>query len=121
MDSKNLSKNDKRNALWLGSIAGDAFVLGGHWIYDLNKLQVSFPDYSNPQNPLPDSFHKNRKLGDQTHYGDQARHLWQHLADNGGNYDPDLYRKEWIQFISSYDGYMDKASKESLTALKNDL
>ena len=121
MNTQKLSKSDKRNAIWLGSLAGDAFVLGGHWIYDLDKLHASFPDYSSPQAPLPDSFHKNKKRGDQTHYGDQACHLWQFLKDSGGNYDPDLYRKEWIRFITKYDGYMDKASKESLTALKNDL
>lgn len=121
MNTNNLSKTGRRNALWLGSIAGDAFVLGGHWIYDLDKLKSSFPDYSKPQNPLPDSFHKNKKLGDQTHYGDQARHLWQNLAANNGVYDPDGYREDWVRFMSSYDGYMDGASKESSAALKKDL
>ena len=121
MNISNLNNNDKRKALWLGSIAGDAFVLGGHWIYDIHKLQEKFPEYNTPQAPLPDSFHKNRKLGDQTHYGDQTRHLWQFLANNSGNYDSALYRKEWIRFISSYDGYMDAASKESLSALKKNL
>ena len=118
MDTKNLRMDEKRNALWLGSIAGDAFVLGGHWIYDLDKLQASFPDYRSPQAPLPDSYHANKNMGDQTHYGDQARHLWQFLADHDGHYDPDQYRREWVRFISRYDGYMDMASKESLTALK---
>lgn len=121
MNTNNLSKTGRRNALWLGSIAGDAFVLGGHWIYDLDKLKSSFPDYNKPQNPLPDSFHKNKKLGDQTHYGDQARHLWQNLAANNGVYNPDSYREDWVRFMSSYDGYMDGASKESSAALKKDL
>lgn len=121
MITNNLNSNDKRKALWLGSIAGDAFVLGGHWIYDVDKLQSSFPDYGKPQEPLPDSYHKNKKMGDQTHYGDQARHLWQYLSENNGDYDPDQYRQEWIKFIKSYDGYMDGASRESLTALKNNL
>ncbi len=121
MNTKNLNKTDRRNALWLGSITGDAFVLGGHWIYDVNKLKSSFPDYNRPQNPLPDTFHKNKKLGDQTHYGDQARNLWQHLADNAGIYDPNEYRQEWLRFMSSYEGYMDGASKETYSALQNDL
>ena len=94
--------------------------MGGHWIYDLDKLHAHFPDYSSPQAPLPDSFHKSRNLGDQTHYGDQARHLWQLLSDNDGKYDPDRYRRQWIVFMTRYDGYMDKASKESLISLQND-
>jgi ADP-ribosylglycohydrolase len=121
MNIQNLSMNDRRKALWLGSIAGDAFVLGGHWIYDLEKLRKSFPDYSSPQAPLSDTYHKNKKLGDQTHYGDQARHLWQFLLESNGNYDPASYRKEWVRFITKYNGYMDGASRESLTALKNNL
>lgn len=121
MNTKNLNKTGRRNALWLGSIAGDAFVLGGHWIYDVDKLKTKFPNYSKPQNPLPDTFHKSKKLGDQTHYGDQARHLWQHLEANSGTYDPDRYREDWLRFMSSYEGYMDGASKESYSALQNDL
>ena len=121
MNTKNLNKTGTRKALWLGSIAGDAFVLGGHWIYDVDKLKSKFPDYSKPQNPLADTFHKNKKLGDQTHYGDQARHLWQQLADNGGVYDPDHYREDWLRFMSSYQGYMDGASKDTYSALQNDL
>ncbi len=121
MDLKKLNKHDKRKALWLGSIVGDAFVLGGRLIYDLAKLQSSFPDYNRPQAPLASSFHKNKTVGDQTHYGDQARQLWQYLADNDGHYDPACYRREWTQFIAHYDGYMDKASTETLVALKNDL
>jgi hypothetical protein len=121
MNTKNLNKTGRRNALWLGSIAGDAFVLGGHWIYDVDKLKSKFPNYSKPQNPLPDTFHKSKKLGDQTHYGDQARHLWQHLEANSGTYDPDRYREDWLRFMSSYEGYMDVASKETYSALQNDL
>lgn len=121
MNTKNLNKTGTRRALWLGSIAGDAFVLGGHWIYDVDKLKSKFPDYNKPQNPLPDTFHKNKKLGDQTHYGDQARHLWQLMSDNGGVYDPDRYREDWLRFMNSYEGYKDGASKESYSALQNDL
>lgn len=121
MNIDNFDKDEKRKAMWLGSITGDAFVLGGHWIYDLKKLESAFPDYDRPQQPLPDSYHKNKKLGDQTHYGDQTRHLWEYLAENQGVYDPDKYRKEWMKFIAEFNGYMDGASRESLTALKNNI
>jgi ADP-ribosylglycohydrolase len=118
MNINNLTKSDQRKALWLGSITGDAFVLGGHWIYDLDKLNSSFPDYSQPQSPLPDTYHKGKKLGDQTHYGDLARQLWQYLASNKGVYKPKQYRKEWIEYMRGYKGYQDRSSQESLAALQ---
>jgi ADP-ribosylglycohydrolase len=121
MNINNINKTGRRNALWLGSIVGDAFVLGGHWIYDVEKLKSSFPDYNKPQNPLPGTYHKSKKLGDQTHYGDQARHLWQFLSENNGIYDPDRYREAWLRFMNRYDGYMDGASRETISALQSDL
>ncbi len=118
MNIAKFNKSDQRQALWLGSITGDAFVLGGHWIYDLTQLKANFPTYTQPHDPLPGSYHKQKKAGDQTHYGDQARHLWHYLAANQVSYDPAQYRQEWLEFMSSYKGYMDRASKDSLSALK---
>ncbi len=118
MDINKIKKTGKRKGLWLGSITGDLFSLGGHWIYDLDILNAQFPHYDKPQEPLEDTFHKTKMLGDLTHYGDQALHLWQHLADHAGHYDPAAYRKAWFKYMKQYSGYLDKASRDSLVALE---
>lgn len=120
MNISDYNQTDKRKAQWLGSILGDAFVLGGHWIYDLKKLRTNFPVYDTLQQPLNDTFHKNKNLGDQTHYGDQARHLWQFMQEHEGRYEPTQYRQAWLTFLSDYKGYIDSASRDTRSALKRD-
>ena len=65
-------RRERKKAMLLGSFLGDAFVLGAHWIYNVRMIEASFGDYTEPQEPLPDSYHKGKHLGDYTHYGDQA-------------------------------------------------
>lgn len=70
----------KRNML-IDSIVGDAYSLGAHWIYDVGQIEKKFGEYKEPAEPLPDSYHKDKHVWDQTHYGDQALILLHFLQE----------------------------------------
>ena len=79
-------------------------------------------EYDEPQEPLPGSWHKGKHLGDYTHYGDQAMLLYDYefilIKECRGEYTADGFKTAWRKYMNSYNGYMDKASKESLKAFK---
>ncbi len=106
---------NRKSAMLLGSFLGDAFVLGAHWIYDVNEIEAHFGEYTAPHEPLPGTWHKGKHLGDYTHYGDQAYLLNEYLRQHG-LYTDDGFREAWRAFMSAYHGYMDAASRESLDA-----
>lgn len=108
-----------RRGLLLGSILADAFSLGGHWIYDTDRLKQSFGEYDRLHDPLPDSFHPNRKKGEHTHYGDQTLLLLEFLAENE-SFKVDEFKKYWMEKMEHYDGYVDHATKDSIAAIKSD-
>lgn len=106
-----------RKGLLLGSILADAFSLGAHWIYDCNKIKQHFGEYDRLYDPLPDSFHSNRKKGEHTHYGDQTLLLLEFLAEKG-NFNKTEFQKFWAERMVHYDGYIDHATEGTLTAIK---
>lgn len=110
-------------AMVLASFLGDSFALGAHWIYDTKKIASQFGRIDHLLAPASDSYHPRRGKGEFTHYGDQSLLLLQTLADRKG-YDPAYFADKWQQFSTEYDGYLDKATKETLanmTAGKNHL
>jgi ADP-ribosylglycohydrolase len=109
-------RRERKKAMLLGSFLGDAFVLGAHWIYNVRMIEASFGDYTEPQEPLPDSYHKGKHLGDYTHYGDQALLLHEYLKERRGAYTEEGWRETWRRQMAGYRGYMDRATKESLAA-----
>lgn len=98
----------------LASFAADSFALGTHWIYDTAKIEQQFGRITSLLPPHEGTYHPTKKLGDFTHYGDQAYHLLEYLAASGGHFDPAEYGRSWQSFIAQYQGYMDHASKDSL-------
>ena len=105
---------DRKKAMSLGSFMGDAFALGAHWTYDLSKIEDNFGTYDQPHAPLPGSLHINKKLGDYTHYGDQALLINDYLRQNRGQYATDGFRSAWQKMMADYQGYVDSASRQSL-------
>lgn len=104
----------RKESMLLGSFMADAFVLGAHWIYDLNQIEANFGSYDNPHGPLPGSWHKGKKLGDYSHYGDQAYLLNEYLRQQRGQYNADGFRLAWQKMMKDYQGYVDSASRHSL-------
>jgi ADP-ribosylglycohydrolase len=102
-------------AVW-AAFAADALSLGVHWMYDPEQIQSSKGRVESFSDPGPDSFHKNRKAGEFTHYGDQMRILLASLAERG-EFDAKNFGERWRREMSDYDGYMDKATKTTLANL----
>jgi ADP-ribosylglycohydrolase len=59
------------------------------------------------------SFHKGKRAGDFTHYGDQMLVLLEALGKEKG-FDAQRFAQSWRDFFSDYTGYFDKATKATL-------
>jgi ADP-ribosylglycohydrolase len=104
-----------RGALW-GSLTGDAFCLGSHWIYSLNELEKRFPGgIKGFETPAPGYYHHGKKSGDFTHYGDAALLMLSSVARNG-RFEPADFGSRLIRLMveENYDGYRDKATQGTI-------
>lgn len=97
----------------LTSLAADALALGAHWIYDSGRIARDIAPVDRLLAPPPDSYHKNRRAGDFTHYGDQTFTLLESVAASGG-FDPDDFFRRWKLLFADYDGYVDGATRGTL-------
>lgn len=102
--------------LLYGAFLGDGFALGSHWIYDTSLIANEFGEIASIVAPLPSTYHKTKKKGDFTHYGDQSLVVLKSVSEMDGFYLEKL-KQDWLAYMSDYDGYLDKASKESLELL----
>src|SRR6478752_5251927 len=72
-----------RGAIW-GQLAGDAFCLGSHWIYNLTELEKSYPEGIHGfEPPLEGHYHFGKHPGQQTHYGEGALVMLESVAKLG--------------------------------------
>lgn len=110
-------KTDKLKGLIWCSLLGDAYSLGGHWIYDQEQLANSTLNFNGLNDPLS-NYHSTKKAGDFTHYGDQTVWLLEHLQETK-SYDPFDYASYWQKSMSNYNGYKDGASEASLKNLND--
>lgn len=108
-------KNDKLKGLMWGALLGDAYSLGGHWIYDQDALSNSGLNFEGLNAPLA-TYHPTKKAGDFTHYGDQMIWLLEHVNE-AKTYDPFNYAKIWQEMMNNYEGYIDSASQITLKNL----
>lgn len=98
----------------LASFAADSFALGTHWIYDTAIIDQQFGRITTLLAPHKGSYHPTKIRGDFTHYGDQSFHLLEHLTKCREHFDVAAYCRDWQGFFSQYQGYLDKATKETL-------
>ena len=61
-------------------------------------------------------YHGKKKAGDFTHYGDQCMWLLESIALED-DFSLDSFSKRWREYMSTYEGYIDGASKASLQNL----
>lgn len=110
---ENAMKN-KYEGMVLASFAADSLALGAHWIYDTDKIQNEFGRIEKLLPPVANSYHSTKKLGEFTHYGDQTLLLLDSLSP-GQSFDIGRFATAWHDYMRNYSGYMDKASKTTLT------
>lgn len=100
----------------VATLAADSYSLGSHWVYDekqLKELPIDWDSLNAPQA----LYHKGKVAGDFTHIGDQAFLAYEFLKDKK-SFDEDAYLKFWEEKMSSYTGYVDGATRETLANLK---
>lgn len=110
-------KKEKIVEIIRATLAADAYSLGAHWVYDVQKLQELQLDWTNLNDPVA-LWHKGKKAGDLTHIGDQAYWLWEYLQGRE-SFDAQEYLAFWQEKMSTYGGYIDGATRETLANLKN--
>ena len=99
-----------------GAFIGDAFALSTHWIYDTEKLSIEAAQLTDYAEPSKNLFHKGKRKGDLTHYGDQSLLLLKSIASNDG-FNLNVFKTHWLSYMEHYEGYLDHATKDSLRAL----
>ncbi|PHQ90012.1 MAG: hypothetical protein COB42_05855 [Sulfurimonas sp.] len=109
-----INKNKLKSMLY-GAFYGDAYSLGGHWVYDTQELEDAQLNLDACNNPLS-AYHPTKVKGDFTHYGDQMFWLLESLVQEKrfslvdfGNF--------WHENMKEYTGYVDGASKHTMEKL----
>lgn len=98
--------------LVLSSLVADAYSLGAHWVYDEKQLANESIDWNELNTPLA-IWHKDKKAGDFTHYGDQAFWLYDFLKDKD-SFDVNAFRDYWFSKMQTYQGYIDGATRNTI-------
>jgi len=107
---------EKSNEIITATLSADSYSLGAHWVYDetqLKELAVNWDTLNAPQA----MWHKGKKAGDFTHIGDQLHWLNQFVQDKQ-NFDSSEYVKYWQEKMSTYDGYVDGATRNTLANIE---
>lgn len=112
------TRSDRKKNMILGSLFGDSFALGAHWIYSQDDIAKRFGRILTLLEPPLNSYHKGKSKGDFTHIGDQTFFLLKHVQGNGG-FELAGVQKAWTAFMSNYSGYMDHATKDTLANIDN--
>jgi ADP-ribosylglycohydrolase len=102
------------HAALLTSLAADSLALGAHWEYDQTRIEDALGRVTTLLPPkLSNQFHPNRREGDLSHYGDQVLVLLDSVTANG-RFDLHAFRDAWLARMQNYDGYLDRATRETL-------
>ena len=107
--------DNRKEEIILGSLVADSYCLGAHWVYMKKQLEESSLDWENLNAPMSKSHHTKGK-GDFTHYGDQNIWLYEYLKKQK-KFEPEKFIKVWQEKMSTYEGYVDENSKETLRNL----
>ncbi len=109
--------NSKMQAGVLAAFTADALALGVHWVYDISQIKDRYGRLKDMTAPEIVPFHKGKKKGDFTHYGDQMFLLLESLSNCNG-FDLDDFAAQWQTMFESYKGYLDNATKKTLANFK---
>lgn len=105
----------KKEDIVLGSLVADTYSLGAQWVYMKAELDESDLDWENLNAPMS-TLHKSKIKGDFSHYGDQTFWLYEYIKKEN-KFEPESFMQMWKEKMSSYEGYVDESSKETLRNL----
>ncbi len=101
------------NSFFHAALVADAFSLGAHWVYDQEEIAEAYPhgmrEFSDPLT----EYHKSKRAGDLTHYGDQAVILHDSIEERGG-FEIEGWREDWMEAMKGFRGYVDGATRETM-------
>jgi ADP-ribosylglycohydrolase len=106
--------HSKMRAGVMAAFAADALALGVHWVYDVFRIKERYGRLDRLTTPEIALFHKNRRKGNFTHYGDQMQVLLESLH-HCKRFDLTDFASRWQGLFDHYDGYLDKATKTTLS------
>lgn len=103
----------KRKDLVFASFIADALSLGGHWIYTTEKVQKNYPGITKEYTDAMSKFHKDRKAGEFTHYGEQAFALLKTISQ-AQKFELEDFKADWIDYVQNNEMYMDQSMTDAL-------
>lgn len=109
--------NPKIKDAVMASFIADALSLGVHWVYDADEIEKKYGRLEQMVEPELAPYHQTKQKGDFTHYGDQMMALFESVTTSTG-FDLNHFSQSWQSLFSSYHGYMDHATKETLENFK---
>lgn len=109
--------SENARAMLIASFAADALALGGHWVYNASVIEKKYGRMERFEEPLGRSYHPTKHKGDLTHYGDQMLLLLETIAEKPG-FALAHFSNTWRSFFDTYDGYVDKATTETIENFK---
>lgn len=104
---------DNKKAMVMTAFIADALSLGVHWVYNTNVIVKKFGRVDSFLTPQIASYHRGKPAGALTHYGDQTLLLLETIAK--APFDLERFAKAWRSYMQTYDGYLDGATKKTLT------
>jgi ADP-ribosylglycohydrolase len=104
---------DNAKAMVLASFVADSLALGVHWIYDTAVINNDFGRVESLRQPKENSYHPTKEKGDFTHYGDQTLVLLDSVSAGKG-FELEQFARSWQDFFDGYNGYFDRATKDTL-------
>ncbi len=95
------------------AFVADALSLGVHWVYEISEIETKYGRLASMVKPKLAPYHKSKRKGEFTHYGDQMMVLLESVTESSG-FNLTHFSSAWQKMFQSYNGYMDHATKETM-------
>jgi ADP-ribosylglycohydrolase len=110
-----MNQNNIKNAVE-ASLVADSYLLGSHWIYDVNELKNLDIDWNELNAPCA-KWHEGKEKGDFTHYGDHTKWLLDYVKESK-TFEIEGYKQVWLKNMKDYKGYVDGACSDTIKIIK---